>query len=91
LVPVLVPLRSAPPNYPQPAPASTWWTIAGLVLGLAGALLNAKAADLLIRQTGGWGGGMSDKLMRHARRWSWPGWACIAGAFVCGAVAVLVK
>ena len=67
------------------------WAIAALVLGLSGALLNAKASDFLIKRTGGWGGGMSDQTMRSARRWSWPGWLCIGGAFICGAVAELVR
>jgi hypothetical protein len=65
--------------------------IATVILGLAGAALNAKASDYLIRHTGGWGGGMAEATMRSARRWSWPGWACIAGALVCGAATAWVQ
>jgi hypothetical protein len=53
--------------------ASSWWVIAGLCFGMAGAILNARASDFLIRHTGGWGGGMSEKVLKSARRWSWPG------------------
>jgi hypothetical protein len=81
---------SSSSSLPTVEPA-TYWAIAALVLGLVGAILNAWASDFLIRRTGGWGGGMSDDVMRRARRWSWPGWASIAGAFVCGAVAELVR
>ena len=68
-----------------------WWAVAGLVLGLVGTILNAAASDFLIRRTGGWGGGMSEDVMRAARRWSWPGWVCIGAAFICGAVAELIR
>ena len=73
--------------------ASKWWALAALVLGVAGAIANDRAAFRLILETDEEGVILDTgpERARELRKWSRWGWLFIGAAFVCGAIAELVR
>jgi hypothetical protein len=69
-----------------------WWALAGLVLGLVGALANDQA---VVRITvNDWGGSrldLSDEGVKRRVLFSRLGWWLIALATVCGIIAIFVQ
>jgi hypothetical protein len=69
-----------------------WWALAGLVLGLVGALANDQS---VVRITvNDWGGGrldLSDEGVKRRVLFSRWGWRLIALATVCGIIATFAQ